>query len=254
MIENEAVRFNFYLRTTVQFMRFKSNVILISCIGAAHLGCGSAGHSPTSRQTQPSGDYARSDASNDQPSGHVDLSLSARDSKHRVRATIEIPAGTVKKYEVDKRSGALVWERRNGKRRVIEYLGYPANYGFVPSTLAATEHGGDGDPLDIMVLGPPLPRGTVVGTRVIAALRLMDDGERDDKLIAVPVDSAGAFAQIHNLEELDAQFPEASHILELWFTNYDRKDETVSEGMVERAEALRILERAIAECAHSCER
>ena len=73
---------------------------------------------------------------------------------------IEIPTGTTAKWEVVKPSGELRWEFDQGRPRVVRYLGYPGNYGMIPRTLLPKEEGGDGDPLDVVVLGPAVPRGS----------------------------------------------------------------------------------------------
>ena len=106
------------------------------------------------------------------------------DEKH-VRAVIEIPAGSTQKWEVDKADGHLKWEMKAGAPRVIDYIGYPGNYGLIPRSLVARHQGGDNDPLAILVLGPPLPRGSIVKARVIGMLNMRDGGQSDNKLIAV---------------------------------------------------------------------
>jgi inorganic pyrophosphatase len=103
-----------------------------------------------------------------------------------VNVVIEIPTGTLEKWEVNKENGELEWSEINGSKRVVNYLGYPGNYGMIPQTLQDAAVGGDGDPLDILILGPPLTRGSIVECRVIGILRMLDDGELDDKLIALP--------------------------------------------------------------------
>ena len=71
-----------------------------------------------------------------------------------INVVVEIPTGSVQKWEVDKTSGNLKWEFVDGKPREVKYLGYPGNYGMIPRTLLPKELGGDGDPLDVIVLGP----------------------------------------------------------------------------------------------------
>ncbi len=135
-----------------------------------------------------------------------------------LHAIIEIPAGTTAKYEVDKESGELVWTVENGKPREVAYLGYPGNYGFIPQTLSPKESGGDGDPLDVIILGPTVDRGKVIEIRLIGVLKLKDRGEQDDKLIAVPL--TGTFENIESLDQLKTEFPGALEIVTLWFENY----------------------------------
>lgn len=64
-----------------------------------------------------------------------------------VNVVIEIPAGTVAKWEVELDSGNLAWEYQDGKPRIVNYVGYPGNYGMVPQTKI-----GKGDAVDILVL------------------------------------------------------------------------------------------------------
>lgn len=159
-----------------------------------------------------------------------------------VHAVIEIPAGTTAKWMVDKDGRGLRWERENGARRVIRYLGYPANYGIVPQTLLPRSAGGDGDPLDIVVLGDALERGTVVPVRLIGVLRLIDRGEQDDKLIAVrPGTPLGA---VRSIAVLDAQFPGITSILATWFTRYKGAGEVESDGYGSPAAAWSMVSRA----------
>ncbi|UDG82902.1 inorganic diphosphatase [Candidatus Vallotia lariciata] len=93
---------------------------------------------------------------------------------------IEIPAQSDPiKYEVDKELGLLVVDRFIGTG-----MRYPANYGFIPKTLAD-----DGDPVDVLVITPfPLLAGSVVRCRALGMLNMTDESGRDAKLIAVPAD------------------------------------------------------------------
>lgn len=135
-----------------------------------------------------------------------------------LQAVVEIPAGTTAKYEVDKENGELVWTEENGKPREVNYLGYPGNYGFIPQTLSPKDRGGDGDPLDVIILGPAFNRGSLVEIRLIGVLKLKDRGEQDDKLIAVPI--KGAFEGIESIDQLQSEFPGALEIVTIWFENY----------------------------------
>ncbi len=101
------------------------------------------------------------------------------------KAIIEIPAGTLDKFELNKKSHEIEHEHKDGTPRVVQYLAYPANYGYIPNTLLAKEDGGDGDPLDVLVLGAAVEREAKLDIKIIGALRLLDRGEQDDKLIAV---------------------------------------------------------------------
>jgi inorganic pyrophosphatase len=112
----------------------------------------------------------------------------------------------------------------------------------IPGTLLPDSAGGDGDPLDVVVIGPSLARGSVVVARPVGVLRLTDDGERDDKILAVI--AGGPLADAQDLADLDAHYPGVTTILETWFTRYKGPGRTESRGFGDRAEALRVLEQA----------
>jgi inorganic pyrophosphatase len=160
-----------------------------------------------------------------------------------INVVVEIPTGSNAKWEVDKTDGSMKWEFKNGKPRVVKYLGYPGNYGMIPQTILPKELGGDGDPLDVIVLGPAFPRGSVVKARIIGVLRLLDGGDQDDKLIAVMKDAP--LENVRNLGELNETFQGVSTILETWFSNYKGPGEMEANGFGDVKEAWEILNAAI---------
>lgn len=166
----------------------------------------------------------------------------ARNEDGSINVVVEIPAGTNAKWEVGD-DGKLEWEVKDGRPRVVQYLGYPGNYGMVPGTLQSATTGGDGDPLDVLVLGPARARGEVVPVRLVGLLRLTDDGERDDKLIAVQ--PGGPLGDVESLGQLNDRYPGVTSIVETWFTHYKGPGRIESGGYADRAEALRILDRAV---------
>src|SRR5690554_5330903 len=94
------------------------------------------------------------------------------------RAVIEIPRGSNNKYELDKGSGMLRMDRV-----LASAVHYPANYGFIPQTLAE-----DGDPLDVLVYctEPILPL-CICDARAVGLMSMVDQGDADHKIIAVLV-------------------------------------------------------------------
>ncbi|MDT7897022.1 MAG: hypothetical protein OXFUSZZB_000026 [Candidatus Fervidibacter sp.] len=93
---------------------------------------------------------------------------------------VEVPKGSQNKYEYDKRLNIFKLNRT-----LYSPVHYPGDYGFIPSTLAE-----DGDPLDVLVLvdEPSFP-GCVLVARPIGLLDMLDEGERDEKVLAVPVNN-----------------------------------------------------------------
>lgn len=96
-----------------------------------------------------------------------------------INVIIEIPKNSPNKYEIDKETGLISLDRAN-----YSSAPYPFDYGFVPQTLWE-----DGDPLDVIVLTTfPLHPGILVKARPVAVMEMIDDGESDYKVIAVPSD------------------------------------------------------------------
>lgn len=93
-----------------------------------------------------------------------------------IKAVIENPKGARVKYEFTK-TGKLRFDQKLPKG-----FEFPGNYGFFPETLA-----GDGDALDVLVLGRKLKRGTLVKVKPIGIMYMLDGGKKDDKVIAISV-------------------------------------------------------------------
>lgn len=109
-----------------------------------------------------------------------------------LNVVIEIPMGSMVKYELDKVTGTL---RVN--RVLHSSVHYPANYGFIPRTYAD-----DGDPLDVLVLSTePVHPLSMLCARPIGVMRMEEDGMVDDKIIAVHLHDP-AFAECHDVEHL----------------------------------------------------
>jgi inorganic pyrophosphatase len=105
---------------------------------------------------------------------------------------IEIPRGSKVKYELDKPTGLLRVDRI-----LYSSVIYPANYGFIPRSYC-----GDGDPLDVLVLGnEPVVPLSIMQARAIGFLRMLDEGQEDDKVIAVHTHDPG-FNEILDLKQL----------------------------------------------------
>lgn len=162
-----------------------------------------------------------------------------------VNVVVEIPAGTLAKWEVNKLNGELEWERINeDSLRIVEYLAYPANYGMIPQTLLPKESGGDGDPLDVVVLGEAIERGSIVSCKLIGVLELSDNGEQDDKLIAIPTGTY--FDDVNDVDELEQQYPGIITILNVWFENYKgERGNTEAKSVSDKSKAETILKAAM---------
>ena len=149
-------------------------------------------------------------------------------------AVIEISKGSKCKYELDKATGMLRLDR-------VLYTAthYPANYGFIPRTYAD-----DSDPLDVLVLcSEPIVPMTLVQVYPIGAMRMIDGGKQDDKIIALPF-SDPTHRGVKSIDELPPHiFDEIMHFF-LVYKQLENKQTAVKE-LFDRAEAEEIVRRAI---------
>jgi len=156
-----------------------------------------------------------------------------------LRFRIEIPAGTKQKWELNDKTGEIEKDSKDGKERIIQFLPYPGNYGFIPKTLA-----GDGDPIDVIDLDEAEKRGELKEVRIIGALNFEDKKEEDIKFIGVSPN--GTFGHIQSIEQLLLEKPAVLEILKSWFLNYKKPGKMVFYGYIDRDESVRLIDSASA--------
>ena len=147
-----------------------------------------------------------------------------------LRVLVEIPKGSRNKYEYDEALGGVKLARF-----LFSSVVYPADYGFIPGT--ASE---DGKPLKAVVLvGQPTFPGCVIEVRAIAALRMVDDAVRDDKIVCVPLQDP----QWSDMEDRDHIPPQLRTEIEHFFSMYKQPEgkEVVIEGFVDGRQAERLI-------------
>ncbi len=159
-----------------------------------------------------------------------------RINKDDFYAVIEINKGSKMKYELDKETGLLVLDR-------ILYTSthYPANYGFIPRTLAD-----DGDPMDVLVLSSEslLPM-SLVRCYPIGVISMIDSGARDEKIIAIPFNDP-TYNGYKNISELPQHiFDEMQHFFKV-YKELENKPTSVSE-VNDKAVAMDVVQRSIDE-------
>jgi len=151
-----------------------------------------------------------------------------------VNAIIEIPKGSKAKYEIDKDSGLLKLDRV-----LFSSVMYPANYGFIPKTYCD-----DKDPLDILVLCSidvfPM---SIIEAKVIGVMHMVDNGEQDDKIIAVAKNDMSV-NYINDLNELP---PHAMTEIVRFFKDYKKlEDKNVTiEHLLGKRYAYKVITEAM---------
>jgi len=149
----------------------------------------------------------------------------------RFNVIIEIPKGSKNKYEIDKKTGLIKLDRAMKSAQ-----DYPFDYGFAPHTLWE-----DGDALDVIVLSTyPLMTNILVEVRPVAVMHMIDGGEGDDKIIAVPV-SDPRFEEVKDIDNLNKHsLKEYKHFFETYKSIEGKKVEiTGIEGKEAAIEAVK---------------
>lgn len=156
-------------------------------------------------------------------------------TSEEMNVVVEIPRGSQNKYEIDKETGIIALDR------VLHTAqSYPFDYGFVPQTLWD-----DGDALDVVLLTTnPLPSGVLVRARPIGVLPMVDGGDSDAKILAVPV-SDPRFAEVKDIKDVNPHtLKEFSHFF-LTYKQLQKKEVTV-EDWQDKAAAMAAFEKACA--------
>jgi inorganic pyrophosphatase len=139
-----------------------------------------------------------------------------RGNENEFNAIIEIPKGSRIKYEVDKKTGLIMFDR-------VLYSSqfYPCNYGFIPQTLWE-----DNDPIDVLVMSEePLVPGCLVKCRTVGVMDMIDGGESDVKLLAVPI-ADPRFNEMTKIEDVNPHLlKEISHLFKTYKDLQNKKVE-----------------------------
>ena len=151
-----------------------------------------------------------------------------------VNAVVEIPTGSRIKYEIDHATGLV-----HVDRVLFSPFHYPAEYGFIPSTLAP-----DGDPCDVLVLinGATYP-GVVIRARPVGLLKMHDDKGQDDKVLCVAADDPN-YQHVLELTDLPPHFMKEVEHFFLTYKDLEEKD-VHSDGWADRAAALAFVEQCV---------
>lgn len=146
-------------------------------------------------------------------------------SRGYTNAVIEIPAGTNRIINWDAESRMFVAEQEDNEDKLVDFLPFPANYGFVPGTFTDPVLGGEGQPVAVMIICESVPTGTVMEVVPLLVLYFDDDNVTrsnltDPVVIAVPARESQRVIQAGSYEDLFDDYPDLMDILVKWFVSY----------------------------------
>lgn len=156
------------------------------------------------------------------------------DAPEKVLVFIEVPKGSKNKYELHKPSGLLKVDRV-----LFSSVHYPANYGFIPQSYCD-----DNDPLDVLVLGQEtVAPGTLMEATPIGVMKMKDQGEGDDKIIAVHSNDP-EFSHYKSINELP---PHRLKEVQRFFEDYKLLEQksVVVDGFLDRDAALHVIRESL---------
>jgi inorganic pyrophosphatase len=146
-----------------------------------------------------------------------------------IDAVIEIPFEGINKYEYDKKLHVFRLDRT-----LFSPVHYPGDYGFIPCTL-----GQDGDPLDVLVLveSPSFP-GCLMEVRPIGVLQMVDQGNKDEKILAV-AESDPLFREVHDASQVpEHQLSQIEHFFSIYKYLENKRTEIAGWGDAEEARTI----------------
>lgn len=159
--------------------------------------------------------------------------------EQNLNIVVEISKNTSSKWQISKIDGSLEHEFFMGEPRIVSYSPYPFNYGIIPRTVIPINKGGDGDPLDVIVLGKEIEMGKVMKVKVIGVLKMTDFGEQDDKIIAVQLNDE--FSKYNEINELEKSNNNLLDEVILWFQNYKGENIIKVFGYESSIEAVNLI-------------
>ncbi|HSX24372.1 MAG TPA: inorganic diphosphatase [Candidatus Andersenbacteria bacterium] len=156
------------------------------------------------------------------------------ESLEKLNLIVEIPTGSQNKYELDKEYGLIKLDRV-----LYSPLHYPGDYGFIPQTL-----GEDNDPLDgIVMMNFPTYPGTLMSVRPLGMLRMVDQGENDEKILCVPIDDV-RFNEVKSLEDVaQPVLDEIAHFFQV-YKQLEKKNVEIN-GWADLEETKQVIQAGI---------
>ena len=158
----------------------------------------------------------------------------------QLQAVVEVPAGSNHKIEYNRQTKEFVNDKEAGLDRIVEFLPYPGNYGFIPST--ELEPKGRG--LGVFIISERIATGTVMDIIPVATLLLEHlDGNLEAVIVAVPARPSERVMDATDYRTLTREFPAAKDIIQKWFAHHNPTAQTKGVGWKDEQFAEKEIQR-----------
>lgn len=162
-------------------------------------------------------------------------------SEGGIHAVIEMPAGTDLWFKYESSSGKILPIMEANKQKALDFLPFPANFGFIPGT---NDYDMEGSvPLKVLVLGSYLSTGTIVEAQLIGVLNIRERGLENKFLIASTL-GRGKQAKIKDFRDFLLNQDAVKRLLEEWFVHYQGLPDTQILGWQDEKAAMDLIEQS----------
>lgn len=144
----------------------------------------------------------------------------------QLQAVIETPAGAGYQNKYNPETGEFLKVQEAGQDKIIRFLPYPVNVGFIPSTRQPKAPGSKDQPLPVLIIAGSQEPGTITEILPLAVLVLETAGDINYQLIATPAKPSERLISATSYDEFSQENGAVKKILETWFLNYAPKENT----------------------------
>lgn len=153
------------------------------------------------------------------------------------------PAGTNTIYGYNPVENRFNYKSDKEDAHEIEYLPYPVNFGFIPSTVQEEALTGEGYPLDVLAIGSTIEQGSLLEFVPVGVLKVSYDGEQDNKIVGVVVNSEVSIVDCKTMACLHQDYPGLVDIIETWYRNHRNDADVKVLGWEDEEKALETIKK-----------
>lgn len=167
--------------------------------------------------------------------------VSAMGADHLLTMVVEIPAGSNHRIRYNKESNRFENVLLNNQPQTIDFLPYPANFGFIPSTKMSSEGGEKNEPAKVFLISESLASGTLIKIIPLAVVYIDDHGNNEQIILAIPADPKYRTITSVDFEGLSLRYPGIITLMESWLMNYRGSQSISINGWGDEKEAMALV-------------